>query len=199
VQRVREQCAALAPPEPLPPPRPDSIAAAVLVPIFSAAPGDDGEARLVLTKRPDTMPSHQGQIAFPGGKIDPAVDGSPRDAALREAHEEIGLVPRDIDVIAELPTVGTAVGQFVMTPFVGVAPPAPELVPDPVEVVRVFDVALAELLGDDVYRSEIWEWGDHERTMFFFELDDETIWGATARILVDFLAMLVEVPVLDPW
>jgi 8-oxo-dGTP pyrophosphatase MutT (NUDIX family) len=141
------------------------------------------------------MPSHQGQIAVPGGKIDPAVDASACDAALREAREEVGLEPAAVDVIAELPTVGTAVGQFVMTPFVGIIAPEPALVPDPYEVVRVFDVSLAELLRDDAYRAEVWTWGEDEREMYFFDLEDETIWGATARILVDFLAVLVGVPV----
>jgi 8-oxo-dGTP pyrophosphatase MutT (NUDIX family) len=167
----------------------------VLLPIFGSTAGADADARLVLTKRPDTMPSHQGQIAFPGGKIDPTVDASARDAALREADEEIGLAPHDVEVIAELPTVGTAVGQFVMTPFVGVTAPHPRLTPHPFEVVRVFDVSLAELLRDDVYRSEVWTWGEDERDMYFFDLEDETIWGATARILVEFLAVLVGVPV----
>jgi 8-oxo-dGTP pyrophosphatase MutT (NUDIX family) len=173
----------------LPPPRVDSIAAAVLLPLF-AEQGVDNEARLVLTKRPETMPSHQGQIAFPGGKIDPAVDASPRAAALREADEEIGLAPAAVDVIAELPSVGTAVGQFVMTPFVGIVDPRPRLVPDAREVDRVFDVALSELLDPEIYRSEIWQFWGEARLMHFFDLEDETVWGATARVLADFLAVL---------
>ena len=175
-------------PEPLPPPRPDSIAAAVLMPLFGAT--GSGEARMVLTKRPETMPSHQGQIAFPGGKIDPAVDATPRDAALREAEEEIGLRRAAVEVIAELPSVGTAVGQFVMTPFVGLMEPRPELVADAREVDRVFDVALAELLDPDAYWSEVWQFWGEARLMHFFDLDDETVWGATARVLADFLAVL---------
>ena len=134
---MRARCSVLPVPEPLPPPRVDSIAAAVLLPLFAervTATRDGSGARLVLTKRPETMPSHQGQIAFPGGKIDPLVDASPRDAALREAEEEIGLPPAAVDVIAELPSVGTAVGQFVMTPYVGIVDPLPELVADVREV-----------------------------------------------------------------
>ena len=145
---------------------------------------------MVLTKRPETMPSHQGQIAFPGGKIDPAVDATPRDAALREAEEEIGLPRASVEVIAELPSVGTAVGQFVMTPFVGIMDPRPELVADAREVDRVFDVALSELLDPDIYRSEVWQFWGEARVMHFFDLDDETVWGATARVLADFLAVL---------
>lgn len=186
---VRQRCATLPAPEALPPPRVDSIAAAVLLPFFGEHGADD-EARLVLTKRPETMPSHRGQIAFPGGKIDPAVDTTPRDAALREAEEEIAL-PRDaVDVIAELPSVGTAVGQFVMTPFVGIVEPRPLLVADLYEVDRVFDVALSELLEPDVYRSEVWQFRGEARLMHFFDLEGETVWGATARILADFLAVV---------
>lgn len=190
-------------PEPLPPPRVDSIAAAVLLPLFEDRgidTDDPAGARLVLTKRPETMPSHQGQIAFPGGKIDPAVDASPRAAALREADEEIGLPPSAVDVIAELPSVGTAVGQFVMTPFVGIVDPRPLLVPDAREVDRVFDVALSELLDPEIYRSEIWQFWGEARLMHFFDLEDETVWGATARVLADFLAVLTgTVPPEPAW
>jgi 8-oxo-dGTP pyrophosphatase MutT (NUDIX family) len=190
---VRARCSVLAVPEPLPPPRVDSIAAAVLLPLFAEQGGDangPAGARLVLTKRPETMPSHQGQIAFPGGKIDPAVDASPRAAALREADEEIGLAPSAVDVIAELPSVGTAVGQFVMTPFVGIVDPRPVLTADAREVDRVFDVAVSELLDPEIYRSEIWQFWGEARLMHFFDLEDETVWGATARVLADFLAVL---------
>ena len=68
----------------------DVQAAAVLVPLFEAG----GETRVVLTRRPDTMPSHRGDVAFPGGKVHPEIDATLRDAALREAEEEIGLPPR---------------------------------------------------------------------------------------------------------
>jgi 8-oxo-dGTP pyrophosphatase MutT (NUDIX family) len=204
---VREVCARLPAPDALPPPRVDSIAAAVLLPLFGERgahhdPSGD-EARLVLTKRPETMPSHQGQIAFPGGKIDPAVDPTPLDAALREAEEEISL-PRDaVDVIAELPSVGTAVGQFVMTPFVGIVAPngatgRPVLVADAREVDRVFDVALSELLEPEAYRSEVWQFWGEARLMHFFDLEGETVWGATARILADFLADLTGTEAPEP-
>jgi 8-oxo-dGTP pyrophosphatase MutT (NUDIX family) len=194
---VRAGCEQLPVPEALPPPRIDSIASAVLIPVFEAA----GVARLVLTKRPETMPHHQGQIAFPGGKVDAMLDATPRDTALREAHEEIGL-PRDaVEVVAQFPDVGTAVGVFVMTPFVGIIDPTVPLVPDPYEVDRVFDVALSELLDDGTYRSERWVMDGEERLVPFFDLEDETVWGATARVLVDFLACVTGTgdPAQAPW
>jgi 8-oxo-dGTP pyrophosphatase MutT (NUDIX family) len=164
----------------------------VLLPLFEAA----GEARLVLTRRPDSMLHHQGEIAFPGGKIDPAVDVGPRDAALREAEEEIGLRRVDVEVIAELDPIHTFAGPFLISPFVGVLAAPPHLVPDPVEVERVFDVAVSELLTDGVHHEE--RWGDiygANRPMHFFDLEDETVWGATARILAGFLAHLTGVAV----
>ncbi len=175
-------------------------AAAVLLPWFEEAvgAGRPAEARVILTKRPETMPSHQGEIAFPGGKLEPEVDTSLRDAALREAHEEIGLDPGLVDVVAELRSMTTVAGRFVLTPFVGLLERRPPLAPDFTEVVSVFDVAVSELLDPDAYREERWdipsEFGPDagaDRAIHFFELPGETVWGATARILVDFLEHLV--------
>ena len=173
-----------------PPARP----AAVLMAFFEEA----GEARVILTKRPETMPSHQGEIAFPGGKLEEHVDDSLRDAALREANEEIGLDPEEVEVVAELASMTTVAGRFVLTPFVGLLNGRPALAPDFTEVVSVFDVGISELLDPEVYREERWdlpaELGPEagaDRAIHFFELPDETVWGATARILVDFLAHLV--------
>jgi 8-oxo-dGTP pyrophosphatase MutT (NUDIX family) len=193
---VRARFADYAPP-PAPPLQPGGRAAAVLLPVFE----EDGEARIVLTRRPETMPSHRGEIAFPGGKIEPGVDRDARDAALREAEEEIGLRRELVDVIAALPTLGTVVGQFNITPFVGITDGRPIVTADSREVDRVFDVALSELLSADVYHEERWSWGfdGAERAMQFYELADETIWGATARILTGFLARIVDVDVTGDW
>jgi 8-oxo-dGTP pyrophosphatase MutT (NUDIX family) len=196
VERVRSRFAGYSPP-PEPPLQPGGRAAAVLLPVFE----EDGEARIVLTRRPETMPSHRGEIAFPGGKLEPTVDQDARDAALREAEEEIGLRREIVEVVTALPTLGTVVGQFNITPFVGITDGRPIVTADPREVDRVFDVALADLLGDDVYHEERWSWGldGTERAMQFYVLDDETIWGATARILTGFLARILAVEVTGDW
>jgi 8-oxo-dGTP pyrophosphatase MutT (NUDIX family) len=172
---------------------PTARAAAVLVPIFEEA----GEARIILTKRPDTMPSHQGEIAFPGGKVEEGVDTDLPAAALREAHEEIGLDPGLVEVVAELDSLTTVAGRFVLTPIVGLIDGRPALRPDPTEVVAVFDVAISELLDDLAYREERWDLpgalgpeAGYDRAIHFFELPGETVWGATARILVSFLEHL---------
>jgi 8-oxo-dGTP pyrophosphatase MutT (NUDIX family) len=164
---------------------PDSREAAVLLALFE----DAGEAHVVLTKRPDTMPSHQGEIAFPGGKRDP-VDPSLEATALREAAEEVGLIPEAVEVVAELDSLGTVASQFTITPFVGMLAGPPLLVPDPIEVVAAFAVPLSELLDPVTYREERWHLFGDWRAMAFFELPGETVWGATARILSGFLAQV---------
>jgi 8-oxo-dGTP pyrophosphatase MutT (NUDIX family) len=187
---VRARCA-LIPPPPVVALRPGRIGSAVLLPVFEAA----GETRLVLTKRPETMAAHRGEIAFPGGKIDPVLDASERDTALREAEEEIGLRRELVDVVARLESVSSAGNQFTMAPFVGLIEGRPSLAPDAREVDRLLEVPLAELLDRETFREEIWV-GDapgSERSIFFFELEDETVWGATARILTGFLAHLTGV------
>lgn len=174
-----------------PPPREPEIEpassrpAAVLVAVFDQ--GD--EAHLILTKRPQTMPSHRGEIAFPGGKQDPG-DPTLRAAALREAEEEIGLDPASVDVVGELDRISTVASQFTITPFVGVLLGPPALVPDPFEVDAVFAVAVSELLHPEAYREESWDLWGAWRPMAFFEIPGETVWGATARILYRLLTLL---------
>jgi 8-oxo-dGTP pyrophosphatase MutT (NUDIX family) len=166
---------------------PGSRAAAVLVPLFE----EGGEARVILTKRPEHMPSHRGEIAFPGGKVQSEVDATVLDAALREAEEEIGLPRSAVEIVAELDGISTIASKFTITPFAGLLAARPELAPDPREVVKVIDVALSDLLDDGAYREERWDLGMPDRAVYFFELADETVWGATARILAGFLEHLV--------
>jgi 8-oxo-dGTP pyrophosphatase MutT (NUDIX family) len=196
VADVRAACALLGEPavEPeftLPPGGPAPRLAAVLLAVFSETGDDDGEARVVLTRRPDTMPSHQGEVAFPGGGHQ-AGDASLAATALREAHEEVGLDPAAVEVIGELDTLGPTRTGFLVHPFVGVLARRPVLRPDPREVARVFDVALTELLDDGVHHEELWDYPGLNRSIFFYDLADETIWGATARILTRFLLRLVD-------
>ena len=161
--------------------------AAVLVALFE----DAGETHVVLTKRPETMPSHQGEIAFPGGKRETS-DASLVAAALREAYEEIGLEPEAVEVVIELDTIATVASAFTISPFVGVLAEPPVLKPHPREVVDAFAVPVSELLHPDAYREELWDlWGAY-RPMAFFELPGETVWGATARILSRLLIVITD-------
>ena len=164
-----------------------SVSAAVLVPLAEIA----GETHVVLIKRPETMSTHKGEIAFPGGKLDPALDTDLRAAALREAQEEIGLDPSCVDIVARITGVSTAVSAFSITPFVGFIRRKPEFVAHPAEVVRVLEVPLSELLDPAIYREERWDGFQHNMPVYFYELADETVWGATARILTDLLTRLV--------
>ena len=169
---------------------PGSVSAAVLVPLHEV----DGEAHVVFIKRPETMSTHKGEIAFPGGKLEPAVDTDLRAAAVREAWEEIGLDPNAVEIVARLAGVATAASRFTVTPFVGFLDRSPRLVPNPAEVVRVLEVPLSELLDSSMYHEERWDAFRQDMSVFFFELADETIWGATARILTDLLTRMVTPP-----
>lgn len=157
----------------------------MLVPIFPV--GD--EAHLVLTKRPDHLRSHAGEIAFPGGKREPG-DPDLRSTALREAEEEVAIAGDAVQVLAELPTIGTVRGVVAITPFVGTLDAPPALVAQPGEVASAFTVSLAELLDPDAWYSEQWTIWDREFDMAFYLLPGETVWGATARILTGLLAHL---------
>ena len=183
---VRERSARLAPPRPPQLVVPGSRAAGVLVALFE----EGGEARVVLTKRPDHMPSHRGEIAFPGGTVRPDVDTTVLETALREAEEEIALPRSAVEVVGELDGISTVASRFTITPFVGLLSARPALVPDPSEVATILDVALSQLLDDGVYREERWDVGLPDRAIHFFELPGETVWGATARILTSFLEHL---------
>jgi 8-oxo-dGTP pyrophosphatase MutT (NUDIX family) len=165
---------------------------AVLLAVFE----EDGEARLVYTRRPDHLPTHQGDVAFPGGKVDPGVDADAVAAAKREAHEEIGLRPELVEVVAELDHLPSVAGGFAIAPFVGILPGRPELVAAPGEVDHVFDVALSELLDPDVHHLEHWTRFGLERVMYFFDLEHDTIWGATALMTAVFLGLVTGVGVV---
>ncbi len=104
-----------------PPPPGEPAAAAVLIALYESP---DGLTRLVLTKRPDTMPTHAGHIAFPGGRPDPA-DKGPLETALREAHEEVGISPEKVDVVGYLPPIHTVEYRLMVVPVVGHLPAPP--------------------------------------------------------------------------
>jgi 8-oxo-dGTP pyrophosphatase MutT (NUDIX family) len=160
----------------------------VLLPLYGW-PEDPG---LVFTERRADLRRHAGEISFPGGRRDPD-DADLEATALREAEEEIGLPAAAIEVVAELDTISTVTSRFLVAPFVGVVADPPELRPDPREVERVFDVSLSELMAEGVHRVEHWGTGVLTRDVHIFELEDETVWGLTARILSGFLTLITGV------
>jgi 8-oxo-dGTP pyrophosphatase MutT (NUDIX family) len=186
IEEIRARLAVL-PPGAAPVPKVvGSVDAAVLVPLYEA----DGDVNVVLIKRPETMRSHRGEIAFPGGKFEGAQDPDLQTTALREAHEEVGLVPEAVEIVARLEGIATVASRFTITPFVGFLRERPLLQPNPGEVVRVLEVPLSAFLADGVYREERWHTWMENLDVHFYELEDETVWGATARILTSFLSHL---------
>lgn len=149
--------------------------AAVLVPIFE---DEKGELRVLLIKRPDTMPTHAGHIAFPGGRPDPG-DRDPVHTALRETYEEVGIPEDAIKVIGFLPVVDTVEFPILVHPVVGTFDREISLNPSPREVTRIHTPRIDDLANDDRWAFEIWR--DHQ--VWFFDLDGDTLWGATARMV----------------
>jgi len=167
---------------------------AVLCPLFE----EDGAARVILTRRSSALRSHTGQVSFPGGRLDEGEE--PVAAALREATEEIGLDPTVCEILGELSPLVTISSGAAITPFVGALPGRPKLFPNPAEVDRVFDVALSDLVHADVYHEEVWPMPGGNRSMYVFELDGDTVWGATARMLTELLDLVFDMslPAGDP-
>jgi 8-oxo-dGTP pyrophosphatase MutT (NUDIX family) len=184
---VADVAAALrnAPPgRPIAPAFPDARLSAVLV---ALADGPDG-AEVLLTRRSMDLRNHRGEISFPGGRVDHGE--TVVDAALREAHEEVGLDPAAVDVFGELEHLNTVVSRSYIVPVVARVAVPVALAPASPEVERVFWLPLGELVRPDTYRSERWGREPTDRLLHFFELDDETVWGATAHMLVDLLNRL---------
>lgn len=191
---VVERLAAHEPDRALVPPFPDARPSAVLVALVD---GDDG-AEVLLTKRSQNLRNHRGEISFPGGRLDPGE--SPVDAAIREAWEEVRLPTDLVQVAAQLEPLSTVVSKSLIVPLVTTLPHKPELVPHDAEVDRILWVPLVELARLDTFREERWGTPPLDRPMYFFDLDDETIWGATGRMLFELLSLAYEAPAPPiPW
>lgn len=143
---------------------------------------------LLFTLRSPSLREHAGQIGFPGGGREPG-DSDPRATALREAHEEVGIDPGNVDVIAVLPGFMTAVSNRWLTPVVGLQRVAWTVRPDPVEVAEWFLVDLAELLTapHEVRRLER---DGIERDVHFYRVGERVIWGVTGAILHEVMGRL---------
>jgi 8-oxo-dGTP pyrophosphatase MutT (NUDIX family) len=141
----------------------------------------DGRLELLLTKRSSALKHHPGQIAFPGGKQDPG-DADSIAAALREAHEEIGLPPENVEVLGTLPVHDT-VTSFAVTPVIGLIRDRFDIRPEPGEVAEVFSVPLSHVLDPANYLVQSRRWRGSLRHYFTVPYGPYYIWGATARML----------------
>ena len=153
----------------------DRPLAAVLAPLYL---DDEGSIRVVLTKRPDSMPTHAGHISFPGGRPHPADRGAV-DTALREAHEEVGIEPAQVEILGFLAPIDTVELQLMVVPVVGRVGPPLLLVPSEREVERIHTPLLADLADPSRWWSLPWNGFE----VWYYDLDGDTLWGATARMV----------------
>ena len=178
--------------------------AAVLVPIVMRG-HQAASPTVLLTRRAAHMKTHSGQIAFPGGKVDPE-DANMQATALREAEEEVGLAARHVQVIGELPVYITGT-SFWVTPVIGLVSPDFELRLNADEVADVFEVPLSFLMNPANHRRHAFEWQGSQRQWFSMPYEERRtasngevqavehfIWGATAGMLRNFYRFLAANP-----
>lgn len=158
------------------PPEPgEKPMAAVLAALFE---DESGEVRAVLTKRPDSMPTHAGHIAFPGGRPDPGDDG-PVATAIREANEEVGIQPEQVEVLGFLPAIDTVEFSLLVVPVVARISTPLGLVPSDREVDKIY----TPRLGDLADASRWWHVPWNGWKVWYYDLEGDTLWGATARMV----------------
>ncbi len=157
--------------------------AAVLVPLVFF----QNEWHVLYTRRTDRVESHKGQVSFPGGACDEG-ETTPEETALREADEEIGIAPSDVRVIGKLSRMVT-ISKYRVTPVVGVIQFPYAFKTSGAEVARVFTMPLTWLAN----RNNYWEFsmpGSDRSVIVYHPFDGELLWGATARMTVNFLKIL---------
>ena len=168
--------------------------AAVLLPLYETETG----LSFVLTKRTELVPTHKGQISFPGGGFQDG-DGDLLTTALRETEEEIGLHRSDVTVVGVLDDTVTAASAHVVRPFVGFVPNPYPFRLDSFEIEQLVRLPLRPLVEPNCFREEIWDRNGRPHSVFFYDHDGQTIWGLTARILKQFVEV-VGMPLLqDGW
>jgi 8-oxo-dGTP pyrophosphatase MutT (NUDIX family) len=164
--------------------QPSVARAAVLVPLF-----EKGETcHIVFTKRSDNVRYHKGEISFPGGVVDEE-DSELERTALREAFEEIGLKESDVQIIGVLDDIIT-ITQFVVTPFVGFFPYPYPFTLSPIEIAELIEVPISALLDEGCFSEREIIRGTQKEVVYAYQYDNHVIWGATARILKQFLDLI---------
>ena len=164
--------------------QPGLIRAAVLIPLFKK----NGEYYVLLTRRTDKVRHHKGQISFPGGRQDPGEDFLA--TALREAKEEMGIEAKDVRILGELDDMCTVASDFCIAPFVGLIPyPYPFKI-NRHEIEEIIEVPLSVFLDETKFREEFRSHNGEPVRVYFYQHDEHTIWGATARILKQLMDLI---------
>jgi 8-oxo-dGTP pyrophosphatase MutT (NUDIX family) len=153
----------------------------------------DGETTVVLARRTERVPHHKGQVCFPGGSRDPG-DRTLLATALREAEEELGIRPADVELLGAMKPVPTVTGFFIQ-PFVARIPDASRFLLDEFEVAEAFDAPLSLFSDFSRYRAAETAFLGKPYKVFFLDYGKLTIWGATARILHDLGELALYLPV----
>ena len=163
----------------------DLKAAAVLMPLIVR----DDSISMLFTERTDNLSHHPGQISFPGGRVEPA-DNTPKETALRETEEEVGIHHRHIQIIGQLDNYWTRTG-FSVTPLVGIIVAPFSINPDPNEVANVFEVPLDFLMDPSNHKRHSRTYEGSIRHFYAITYKDFYIWGATAGMLIDLYGVLI--------
>jgi len=161
---------------------------AVLIPIFCK----EGEYHILFIKRSQGVNFHKGQFAFPGGNHE-LHDSNLRQTALREAKEEIGLATKDVEILGELDDCPTLGSGYVISPFVAFIPYPYHFQLDSKEVEEFFSVPLSALMNESNFRQDYYPTGDKAGPGYAYEYEGKIIWGATARIVRQFIELLCPV------
>lgn len=161
---------------------------AVLLPIYNK----QGEYHILFTKRTEKVKDHKGEISFPGGACEEQ-DETPLNTALRESTEEIGLAAEAVEPLGELDDYFTRGSGYMISPFVGVIPWPYQFKVDPIEVAEIIEVPISALLDKDCLRQETQVVDGQVVPAYFYHYREHIIWGATARILNQFLDIWAEV------
>jgi 8-oxo-dGTP pyrophosphatase MutT (NUDIX family) len=164
--------------------QPGLVRAAVLIPLFKK----NGEYHVLLTRRTDKVRHHKGQISFPGGRQDQGEDFLA--TALREAKEEMGIEAKDVRILGELDDMCTVASDFCIAPFVGLIPyPYPFKI-NRHEIEEIIEVPLSVFLDETKFREELRSRDGESVLVYFYQHDEHTIWGATARILKQLMDLI---------
>jgi len=158
------------------------VRSAVTIPVYDK----QGQYYILFTKRTQEVKDHKGQISFPGG-VYQEEDETLVNTALREATEEIGLMPGDVEILGELDDFVTQASNYIISPYVGLIPWPYQFKVNEEEIDEIIEIPISELLDMGRLRQETRIIDDEEVTSFFYHYQGKVIWGATARILHQFL------------